>query len=81
MDNIKTTTSKIVADILKKIKQHLININTSVILNSQENIKIEQNKLIKFYYILTMVLVSTSNKRKLYQHLLQEGVFCCKKVI
>ena len=27
-----------------------------------------------------MVLVSTSNKRKLYSHLLQEGVFCCKKV-
>lgn len=27
-----------------------------------------------------MVLVSTSDKRKIYEYLLQEGVFCCKKV-
>jgi len=28
-----------------------------------------------------MVLVSTANKRKVYEYLLQEGVFCVKKVI
>ena len=27
-----------------------------------------------------MVLVSTKDKRKIYEYLLQEGVFCCKKV-
>lgn len=27
-----------------------------------------------------MVLVSTADKRKIYAYLLQEGVFCCKKV-
>ena len=27
-----------------------------------------------------MVLVSTADRRKLYDYLLQEGVFCCKKV-
>lgn len=28
-----------------------------------------------------MVLVSTKDKRKLYEYLLQEGVFACRKVI
>lgn len=28
-----------------------------------------------------MVLVATSDRRKIYEYLLQEGVFCCKKVI
>lgn len=27
-----------------------------------------------------MVLVSSADKRKIYSYLLQEGVFCCKKV-
>lgn len=27
-----------------------------------------------------MVLVATADRRKLYEYLLQEGVFCCKKV-
>lgn len=27
-----------------------------------------------------MVLVSTKDKRKIYEYLLQEGVFCCYKV-
>lgn len=27
-----------------------------------------------------MVLVSTKDKRKIYEYLLSEGVFCCKKV-
>ncbi len=27
-----------------------------------------------------MVLVSTADRRKLYDYLLQEGVFCCRKV-
>ena len=55
MDDIKTKTTKIISDILKKIKQHLININTSIILNSQENIKKEQNKLIKYHNYLNIV--------------------------
>ena len=28
-----------------------------------------------------MVLVSSANKRKIYEYLLQEGVMCVKKVI
>jgi hypothetical protein len=28
-----------------------------------------------------MVLVSTADRRKLYDYLLQEGVFCSRKVI
>ena len=28
-----------------------------------------------------MVLVSTSDRRKIYEYLLQEGVFCFKKVL
>ena len=28
-----------------------------------------------------MVLVSTADRRKLYDYLLQEGVFCCRKVL
>merc|ERR1711957_836934 len=30
-------------------------------------------------YILNMVLVSTADKRKIYDYLLSEGVFCSKK--
>ena len=52
----ETKTYEIVSDILNKIKQHLININTSVILNSQENIKIEQNKLIKYHDYLCEII-------------------------
>lgn len=28
-----------------------------------------------------MVKVSTNNKRKIYEHFLSEGVFCCEKVL